>query len=400
MPRHDHAQDFTQSANAEAMCGAADQFSARDQAYDSSVQAPESELLDLSTLVEEVGEIVAYTWATWRKIRLEGTDLTIQLRSCHMTIPTNRMAQADIPIERAGSVPFSLSWGAVFAGLLVALTLELVLTMAGTAIGLGAWDPSGGVGLGIGAAIWTIVSILISLYVGGATAGWVAGALTRPVGMLHGVLVWALTTLVTLWLVASGISSLAGAAFGVAGRVVGATASVAAQGASAAVGAAVSNGNVSMGDVRSQIESVLRQTGDPALNPDSLGAAAHRVGNAAANSSASNGDLVGDIVNMVQNKAGTLNRADLTNVIMARTGKSQPESERLADRIISLQQTAAAKIDTLKHTVVQKAAGAANTAASATSTGLWFALLGLGLSLAAAVLGAARTRTPVVDRHI
>ncbi len=61
------------------------------------------------------------------------------------------------------------------------------------------------------------------------------------------------------------------------------------------------------------------------------------------------------------------------------------DAERIADRVVSLQQTAVAKIDTLKHAAAQKAEGVA----SATSTGLCFALLGLGLSLAAAVLGAA-----------
>lgn len=318
-----------------------------------------------------------------------------------MTGPTMRQEArfdtgVDIPIDRVGSVPFRLSWGAVFAGLAIALTLQLVFTLAGAAIGLGAWNPSGGVGLGIGAAIWAIVSILISLYVGGATAGWAAGALTRPVGMLHGALVWALTTLVTTWLVASGISTIAGAAFGVAGKVAGATAGVAAQGASAAVGAAVNNGNVSMGDIRTQIETALRQTGDPALSPDSLAAAARRVGNTATNSSASNGDVVGEIANIISNKAGSVDREDIINVIMARTGKSRADAERIADRVVSLQQTATAKIDTLKHAAAQKAEGAA----SATSTGLWFALLGLGLSLAAAVLGAvsAGRSHPVVTR--
>lgn len=305
-----------------------------------------------------------------------------------MSIP-DRMSQPDILVERAGSVPFRLSWGAVFAGLLIALALQLVLTLAGAAVGLAAWDPNSGSGLGIGAAIWALVSVLISLYVGGRIAGWTAGSLIRSAGVLHGALVWALTMLVTTWLVASGISSIAGTAFGVAGRVLGATAGVAAQGATAAVAGAVNNGSVSMGDVRSQVETVLRQTGDPALNPDSLAASARRAGNAATNPSVSNGDLVSDISNMIQNKAGTLDREDVINVIVARTGKSRADAERVADRIIALKQTAAAKIDTLKHAVAQNAEGAA----SATSTALWFTLLGLALSFAAAALGASQAAT-------
>lgn len=302
-----------------------------------------------------------------------------------MTTPRTRLGtDTDVLVEGATFAPFRLSWGAVFAGLLIALALEFVLTMLGTAIGLGAWDPNSGVGLGIGAAIWAIISILVSLYVGGTVAGWVAGAVTRGVGVLHGALVWALTTLVATWLVASGIGALASTAFGVAGRVVGATASVAAQGATAAVSGAVNNGNVTAGNVRSQVESVLRQTGDPALNPDSLAAAARRVGNATTNPNVSNGDLVSDLVNLIQNKAGTLNREDVINVIVARTGKTRAQADQLADRVMALQQTASAKLDTLKQNVAQKAEGAA----SATSTGLWYALVGLVLSFLAAVLGA------------
>ncbi|MGI8507911.1 MAG: hypothetical protein ACR2MQ_01145 [Gemmatimonadaceae bacterium] len=303
-----------------------------------------------------------------------------------MAIITNRTVQGDIPIERVGSVPFRLSWGAIFAGLLVALTLQLVLTLAGAAVGLAAWDPNSGKALGIGAGIWAIVSILVSLYVGGATAGWAAGALTRPVGMLHGALVWALSTLIMVWLVSSGISSIAGTTFRVFGNVLGATASVAAQGAGAAISSAASNSNVSMGDIRSQVGSILQQTGNPALSPDSLKAKASSAASSATQTSASNGDVASEISNMISGTASQINRNDVINVIVARTGVTRPEAERTADRIIALRQSASAKLDSLGSTIGQKA----ETAANVTSEALWIALLGLGLSLAAAVFGAAR----------
>ena len=63
---------------------------------------------------------------------------------------------------------FRLSWGAVFAGLVVATVLQIVLTLLGTAVGLAAWDPGESArGLGLGAGIWAIFSILISLFMGG-----------------------------------------------------------------------------------------------------------------------------------------------------------------------------------------------------------------------------------------
>ncbi|MGI8547833.1 MAG: hypothetical protein ACR2M1_10925 [Gemmatimonadaceae bacterium] len=308
-----------------------------------------------------------------------------------MTNPLNRNTPADIMIERAGSAPFRLSWGAVFAGLVVALVLQLVLTLAGTAVGLAAWDPHSGSALGVGAAIWAIVSILLSLFIGGATAGWAAGALTRPVGMLHGTLVWALSTLVMTWLVASGIGAIAGTTFSVVGNVLGATAGVAAKGAGAAISAVASNTNVNAGDIQSQVATILRQTGDPALSPDSLRTAAQRAAGTATQTSASNGDVATEIGNMISGTASQINRTDVINVIVARTGVTRPEAERTADRLIALRQTASTKLDSLGNTIGTKVGQTAESAASATSSALWIAILGLGLSLAAAVFGASRS---------
>jgi hypothetical protein len=130
---------------------------------------------------------------------------------------------------------FRLNWGAVFAGLVVAIVSQIVLTVLGAAIGLTAWEPGeSATGLGIGAGIWAILSMLISLYLGGLTTGHLAGILTRKDGALHGVLLWGLSTIVTVWLLASGVTALAGGAFRMVGGVLGATSGVAAQAAGAA----------------------------------------------------------------------------------------------------------------------------------------------------------------------
>lgn len=303
-----------------------------------------------------------------------------------MTVPPNRVP-ADIEIERVARAPFRLSWGAIFAGLLIALVLQLVFTLAGAAVGLAAWDPNSGTALGVGAAIWAIVSILVALYLGGATTGWAAGALTRPAGLLHGTLVWALSTLIMTWLVASGISSIAGTTFRVFGSVAGAATSAAASGISAAASNVSLPGNVSAGDVRARIDSVLRETGDPQLNPDSIRARASRVANTATQTSASNSDVLSELGNLISGTASQINRNDVINVIVARTGVTRAQAERTADRLIALRQSATAQLDTLGNTLGRKA----ESAASATSSALWWTLLGLGLSLAAAALGAAST---------
>ncbi len=54
----------------------------------------------------------------------------------------DRGAETNVIVEPAAGSNFRLSWGAVFAGLLVALSLQLVLTLAVAAVGLAAWIPT------------------------------------------------------------------------------------------------------------------------------------------------------------------------------------------------------------------------------------------------------------------
>ena len=79
---------------------------------------------------------------------------------------------AEIEVTRRGAAEvvaehpvFRLKWGAVFAGLVVALALQVVLTLLGTAIGLSAVGPGTSArGIGIGAGIWMIVTALIAVW--------------------------------------------------------------------------------------------------------------------------------------------------------------------------------------------------------------------------------------------
>lgn len=262
-----------------------------------------------------------------------------------------------------------------------------MFAVLGGAIGLAAWDTDSGKALGIGAAVWTLVSILAALYLGGTTTGRLAGVLTRKDGILHGIVLWSVSMLFTVWLIANGVGALAGTTFRIFGNVAGAAAGAVAQGAATAVGSAAGGADVNAGDIRGEIEALLRQTGDPALRPESLEAKAGEAGQAATQTGASNAEVAGEIADLIRGTAGQVDREAVINVIGARTGQSRAEAERIADRAIALRQTVGAKIDTLQAQVGEQA----EDVAGATSTGLWFALLGMGLSVAAAVAGAAGT---------
>lgn len=129
------------------------------------------------------------------------------------------------PVELAGDLerPFArISWGAVFAGAVVALATQLVLTLVGTAIGLATLNPAedqspSGTTLGIGAAVWLVISSLISLFVGGYVAGRLGGTFN---GWLHGLATWATLTLLTILLLTTAAGGLVGAASGLGAFVV------------------------------------------------------------------------------------------------------------------------------------------------------------------------------------
>ncbi|MBX6330948.1 MAG: hypothetical protein IRY91_03775, partial [Gemmatimonadaceae bacterium] len=173
---------------------------------------------------------------------------------------------AEIEVTRRGATEaivehpvFRLKWGAVFAGLVVALALQVVLTLLGTAIGLTAVGPDTSArGIGIGAGIWMIVTALIALYVGGLTTGYLAGVLTRGNGALHGVLMWGLSTLLAAYLLASGVGSLLGGAVQLASGAAAATAGTVAHGGPAVDSAAQATSR----RARAMLDTVQQSAGE------------------------------------------------------------------------------------------------------------------------------------------
>ena len=320
------------------------------------------------------------------------------------------LGAVDLPIERVGAshgdvrtrTGFRLSWGAILAGLVIATALQLVFSTLGAAIGLAAFDPgSSAQAFGIGTALWAVVSLLVALFLGGSTTGRLAGVLSRADGFLHDALLWALSTLFTIWLLSRGVGAIAGTTFRALGSVVGATTSAVASGAASALGGAASAaaGAAAGGDhdtgLRDQLTQLLRQTGDPALRPESLAATARGAEHTATAGPADNGAAVQDIEHPVRDRARTIDRTDIVTIIAARTGRSRAEAEQLADRVtqaaIDARGRLASTTQQVTQTVRTEGPQVAEHVASGASTGLWFALFGMGLGLAVAVLGTQRT---------
>ena len=114
-----------------------------------------------------------------------------------------------------GTEGMKVSWGGVFAGVIVALGVSMLLAALGVAIGISAIDPSdvNASAVGVGAAIWAGLQLLLALFVGGMVATRVGAVIDRTTGFFEGVLVWVVSLVLMTYLAASGVASVASGAF-------------------------------------------------------------------------------------------------------------------------------------------------------------------------------------------
>jgi len=112
----------------------------------------------------------------------------------------------------------AIRWGAVLAGVAVGISVQLVLSLLGIASGLSLTSVSAGEAPGTGALIWAGVSMLISALVGSYVAGRMSGLKRKIDGILHGVVAWAVTTLLFVLLATSAGGTLLSTMFSSVGQ--------------------------------------------------------------------------------------------------------------------------------------------------------------------------------------
>jgi hypothetical protein len=127
---------------------------------------------------------------------------------------------ADRPAGKGA--PFRVSWGALFAGSVAALGIWILLLAFGVALGLSTIDPDDAGTLrasSIFTGVWGLASPLLALFIGGLVAGRSAGVLGRGGGAIHGMVVWSLTALGGVWVVANLFGGVLGSAVAVGKNV-------------------------------------------------------------------------------------------------------------------------------------------------------------------------------------
>jgi hypothetical protein len=119
-----------------------------------------------------------------------------------------------LPTEDVHTITLSkISWGAVFAGVVVALGTQLLLNMLGIGIGAATLNPVGGdnpsaTSLSIGAGIWFAISGILAALAGGYAAGRLAGVANGSTAGWHGLTTWALATLLIFYLLGSTVGGI------------------------------------------------------------------------------------------------------------------------------------------------------------------------------------------------
>jgi len=201
------------------------------------------------------------------------------------------------------------SWPSIFAGAFVAASATVILVALGSGIGFASISPWSGHGVSVATfAVSTAIWLIVTQWIAAALGGYIAGRLrTRWVGThthevffrdtAHGLITWAVATILVAVVAAGSIMSAAGAA----GR---------------AAAEAATTGALMPYDVDKLFRSTSTAAGSAAA--EARAEAAHIVANAFATGNVPDSD-----------------RTYLAEQVAARTGASQSESQARVDGLIA-----------------------------------------------------------------
>lgn len=247
---------------------------------------------------------------------------------------------------RTNSQPW-IRWSAIIGGLASGMAIFLLLSLLGLAAGFTAIDPQAAEPIGrvpLITGIWTGISMMIAALVGGYVSASLSGLSRRNDGIFHGLVVWAVNTLLFFYLATTSVGALLGGVFNAIG-----------QGAQAVTGAVTSAAGETTGGSQgliSQLQTMITGTEGGEIDRGAL---------ATLNEQLSAGDRQGAI-----------------NTMVTGMGFTQDRAEAIADQSASL------------YSAVQQLPSG-QEAAEATVTGLtrasWFIFGGVFLSMLLSIAG-------------
>lgn len=231
---------------------------------------------------------------------------------------------------RAGS---AVSWGAILAGAVAAISLSILLLTLGSGLGFAAISPWANHGasassVAISGAIWLIVTQWASAAVGGYLAGrlrhrWLSTHQHEVFfrDTAHGLVTWSVATVVVVFAVSSAVSSLGGGA----ARAGAAAAGVGARGGMEAMHAQMGPAGPGSDEHMYGTDKLFRAVPTPASGaaPGSEAGNYRMEAVHIAARAASTGDISGD------------DRTYLASLVAAKTGVSIDEAQKRVDAFVA-----------------------------------------------------------------
>jgi hypothetical protein len=279
-----------------------------------------------------------------------------------MQTTTMPMSRSPETVETEAS---AVSWAAIIGGAFVIAAVTILLLALGSGLSLSSVSPWPG--SGVSATTFTVMTaiwLIVVQWLSAALGGYVTGRLrTRWTGVhshevffrdtAHGLLAWAVASVIGIGLLASGASAIVGGGARATGNL---AATVANQGAAQSGGTGGSlNGYY--------VDQLFRSNQEPASGQDPRAEVMRILAAGAQNGSISDGD-----------------KTYLAQLVAARTGISQDDAQKRVDNLISQEQAAEQK--------AKAAADQARKAAASLSFYTFFSMLiGAFIASAAAALG-------------
>src|SRR3954447_1094726 len=140
------------------------------------------------------------------------------------------------------------SWGAIVAGVVAALVIQLLLNLLGIGVGAASLSVANPIDnpdastFSIGAGLWWTLSGIIASFCGGVVAGRLCGAAKVNTARWRGFVAWCVTTLVIFYLLTSALGGIVGGSLSALGNTLGGAARTATSAVSGAVQGADTGG--------------------------------------------------------------------------------------------------------------------------------------------------------------
>ncbi|SDG66147.1 hypothetical protein [Janthinobacterium sp. YR213] len=298
-----------------------------------------------------------------------------------------------------------VSWGAVLAGAAAAAALSFILLILGVGLGLSSVSPwsFNATAIGVSTIAWLAFMQLAASGIGGYMAGrlrvkW-SSIHTDEVHFrdtAHGLLAWAVATLITVAVLAGGTRAVLSGAIDAGSGVAAAIAPAAAAGEGAAGAAGAKQGEGSGANPLDYFSDMLLRAAPAAPATTATGTLAAPAANA---STAEQRVEIGKIfaTGLTTGSLAADDRAYLGQVVASRTGLTQAEAEARVDAVYARAAKAAADAKA----AAQQAAETARKAGAHTALWMFVALLlGAFVASLAATFGGRQRDHERVLRHV